>query len=81
MTRYIKPSVKHKVHEVQRNELIVKSYVQNGRHWHEHKHASVLVIDQEGHQSVTAQSHATHAANAVTADQCHELWFHTHVAE
>jgi len=34
--------------------------------------ASVLAIDQLRHQSATASSLATHAADAVTAHQCHE---------
>ena len=44
-------------------------------------HASVLATGQLRHQSVTAPSHATHAADAVAAHQCHELWSHTPVAE
>ena len=57
-------------------------YVQNVCHWHEHMHASVLAIGQLRHQSVTAPiSLATHAADTVAFHQCHELWFHTHVAE
>jgi len=80
MTRCIKHGVKHKVHQVpyRENTLIVTIYVQNVRHWHEHKHASARAIDQLCHQSVTAPSRATHA---VTAHRCHELWSHTHVAE
>ena len=49
-----------------------KLTVQNVRHWHEHKHASLLIIGQLHHQSATAPSLATHAADAVTAHQCHE---------
>jgi len=41
-------------------------------YWQEHKQASVLVIGQLRHQSATARSLATHAANAVAAHQCHE---------
>jgi len=41
-------------------------------HWYEHKHASVLTIGQLCHQSTTVPSLATHAADAVTADQYHE---------
>jgi len=40
--------------------------------YHEHKHASVLVIIQLRHQSATTPSLATHAADAVIADQSHE---------
>lgn len=36
------------------NKSIVTRYVQNVRHWHEHKYASMLVIGQLHHQSVTA---------------------------
>ena len=54
------------------NKLTVTSYVQNVHHWHEHKHASMLAIGQLRHQSATAQSLATHAADAVAAHQYHE---------
>ena len=74
----IKYGVKHEVH---RRKLIVTKYVQNIRHWHEHKHASAFAIGQLRHQSAAAPSHATHAVDAVTAHQCHELWSHTHAAE
>ena len=47
-------------------------YVQNVHHWHEHKHANVLAIGHLRHQSATARSPATHAADAVAAHQCHE---------
>ena len=59
--------VKHKIHQVglQKNQLIVIRYVQNVRHWHERKHASVLAIGQLRHQSATTPSCATHAADAV----------------
>ena len=75
--------MKHKVRQVgcRENKLIVTRYVQNVRHWHEHKHASVLAIGQLRHQSATVPSRATHAADAVAAHQRHELWSHTHVAE
>jgi len=75
--------VKHKIHQVdlQRKQADSIRYVQNVRLWHKHKHASMLAIGQLHHQSVTAPSHATHAADAVTAHQCLELWFHTHFAE
>ena len=43
--------------------------------------ASVLATGQLRHQSATAPSHATHAADAVAAHRCQELWSHTHVAE
>jgi len=54
------------------NKLTVTRYVQNVHHWHKHKHASVLAIGQLHHQSATARSLATHAADAVAANQCHE---------
>ena len=75
--------VKHKIHQVdlQRNKLIGTGYVQNVHHWHEHKHASVLATGQLRHQSATAPSHATHAADAVAAHQCQEFRSHTHIAE
>jgi len=63
------------------NKLIVTEYVQNVRHWHEHKHTSTFAIGQLRHQSATAQSRTTHAVHAVAAHRCHELWSHTHVAE
>jgi len=44
----------------------------NVHHWHEHKHASLLTIGHLHHQSPTARSLATHAADAVAAQQCHE---------
>jgi len=47
-------------------------YVQNVHHWHEHKHASVLAIGQLRHQSATARSLATHAADTVAAHRFHE---------
>jgi len=52
--------------------LTVTRYVQNVHRWYRHKHASVLTIGQLRHQSATAPSLATHAADAVTAHQCHE---------
>jgi len=74
--------VKRKVHQVQKNKLIVTKYVQNVRHWHDHKHASVFAIGQlHHHQSATAPSRATHAVDAIAAHRHHELWSHTHVAE
>jgi len=48
-----------------------KRYVQNVHHWLEHKYSSVLAIGQLCHQSATAPSLATHAADAVAAHQCH----------
>jgi len=54
------------------NKLIVTTYVQNVHHLHKHKHARVLAIGQLHHQSATAPSLATHAADAVAAHQCHE---------
>jgi len=39
-------------------------YVQKVHHWHEHKHSSMLAIGQLRHQSVTAASLVTHAADA-----------------
>ena len=38
------------------SELIVTRYVQNGHHWHEQKHASVLAIGQLRHQSATLEA-------------------------
>ena len=74
--------MKHKVHQGQSKQLlIVTKYVQNVRHWHEHKHASAFAIGQLRHQSETAPSRVTHAVDAVAAHRCHELWSHTHVAE
>jgi len=52
------------------NKLTVTRYVQNVHHWHEHKYASALAIDQLRHQSVTAPASA---ADAVTAHHCHVL--------
>ena len=65
----LKHDVKHNIHQVglQKNKLIVTRYVQNVCHWLEHKRASVLATGQLHHQSVTAQGHATHAADAVVA--------------
>ena len=63
------------------NKLIVTKYVQSVRHWHEHKNASTFAIGPLCHQSATAPSRATHAVDTVTANRCHELWSHTHVAE
>jgi len=54
------------------NKFTVTRYVQNVHRWHEHKHASVLTIDQLRHQSATAPSLATHAADAAAAHQCHK---------
>jgi len=54
------------------NKLTVTRYIQNVYHWHEHKLASVLAIGKLRHQSATARSLATHAADAVAAHQCHE---------
>ena len=51
--------------------------LKNVRQWHEH----VLAIGQLRHQLATAPNRVTHAADAVAAHQCHELWFRTHVAE
>jgi len=45
--------------------------LQNVRHRHKHKQASVLVIGQLRHQSATAPSRATHAADTVEAHQGH----------
>ena len=45
------------------NKLIVKSYVWNVHHWHEHKHTSLLAICQLLHQSESAKSRAKHAVN------------------
>jgi len=47
------------------NKLTVTRYLPNAHHWHEHKHASVLAIDQLCHQSPTAPSLAMRAADAV----------------
>ena len=77
----LKHDVKHEIHQVglQKNKLIVTRCVRNVCHWLEHKRASVLATGQLHHQSATAQGHATHAADAVVAHQCHVLWFHTHI--
>jgi len=60
------------------NKLIVKRYVQIVRHWHEHKHATILAIAQLRHRSASAPSRATHATDAVAAHQCHEFWSHAY---
>ena len=44
ITRCIKHGVKHKVHQVQRKQIDITNYVQNVRHWHEHKPASAFAI-------------------------------------
>jgi len=54
------------------NKLTVTRYVQNVHHWHEHMHASALDIGQLHHQSASAPSLTTHAADTVAAYQCHE---------
>ena len=41
---------------------------------------SMMAIGQLRHQSATAPSRATHAADAVAAHQCHELWSRKHIA-
>jgi len=72
ITHCIKGGVKHKVHQVQRKQNKVTRCVQNVHHWYEHKDASVLAIGQLRHQSATAPSLVTHAADAVPAHPCHE---------
>jgi len=62
-------------------KLTATKYVQNVRHWHEHKHASAFAIGQLRHQSATALSRVTHAVDAIAAHRCRELWSHTEVAE
>ena len=42
--------LKHKVHQVQRKQLIVTTHVQNVHLWLKHKLASVLAIGQLYHQ-------------------------------
>jgi len=82
ITRCIKHGVKHiKFIKYRENKLIVTKYVQNVRHWHEHKNASAFAIGQLRHQSATAPSRAAHAVDAVAAHRCHELWSDRHVAE
>jgi len=81
ITRRIKHGVKHKVHQVQKKQIDSHKFVQNVRHWHEHKHPSAFVIGQLRHQSATTPNRVTHAVDAVAAYRCHELWSHTHVAE
>jgi len=82
MTRFTWSVVwKIKFVKYRENKVVVTRCVQNVRHLHEHKHASMLATGQLRHQSVTAPSRAKHAADAVAAHQCHELWSHTHVAE
>jgi len=49
------------------NKLTVTRYVENVHHWHENKHKSVLAIGELRHQSATARSLTTHAADAVAA--------------
>jgi len=63
----VKQFVKYRV-----NKVTVTSYVQNVHHWHEHKHVIMLAFGQPCHQSATAPSLATHAADAAAAHQCHE---------
>ena len=70
ITHCIKRGVKQSSIKYTENKLTVTRYVQNVRHWHEHKHASVLAIGQLRHQSATVPSLATHAADAVAAHQC-----------
>jgi len=55
----------------EKNKLTVTRYIQNVHHWYKHKHANVLAIGQLRHQSATARSLATHAADAVAAHQRH----------
>jgi len=83
MTRCIKLGVKDKVHHVQRKQidshkacseclLLVRTQAcKRDGHW---STASSLIL-------ATAPSRATHAADAVAAHQCHEIWSHTNVAE
>jgi len=53
--------------------MTITRYVQNVHHHrHEHKHAGMLTIAQLRHQSATAPSLATHAADAVAAHQYYE---------
>jgi len=56
------------------NKLTVTRYVQNVHNWYEHKQASVLAIGQLRHQSATAPSLATYAADAVATYRCHDSW-------
>jgi len=72
ITHCIKHGVKHKVHQLQRKQTDSHKVCSNVHHWHERKHASVLAIGQLRHQPATAASLATHAADAVSAHQCHE---------
>ena len=47
-------------------------------------HASVLATGQLRHQSATAPSHAIHMRRMLlqlAAQQCQQIWPHTHVAE
>jgi len=65
ITPCIKHDVKHiKLIKYKENKLIVTKYVQNVRHWHEHKYASAFAIGQLRHQSATAPSRATLAVDA-----------------
>jgi len=69
----IKRDVKHKVHQVQRKQTDShKVCSKRPTLWHEHRHASVFAVGQPRHQSATAPSLTTHAADAVAAHQCHE---------
>ena len=53
--------------------------IKNVRHWHVHKHGSLLAIGQLRRQ-YNKPCH-THS-RPVAAHQCHELWeFRTHVTE
>ena len=78
---YIKHGVKHKVHQVQRKQIDITKYVQNVRHWHEHKpQAHLLLVNCVINQWLVL-SRATHAVDAVASHRCHELWSHTHVTD
>jgi len=55
-----------------RENMTITRYVQNVHRWHANEHASVLAIGQLRHQSATAASLATHAADTITAYQCRE---------
>jgi len=78
ITRCVKHGVQHKLHQVQKNKLIVTKYVQMSATG---TNTSMFAVGQLRLQSATAPSRATYAVDSVTAHRCHELWSHTHVAD
>jgi len=75
--------VKHKIHQVglQRKQTNSHKICRKCLPLARTQARKVLAIGQLRHQSATAPSQATHAADAVAARQCQELWSHTHFAK